>query len=93
MNKSKWDAVPDNVKAYILGELPRTRERVKKDSRQADADAYKKLLARGYTAVVETPETRKEWDSFYTRVCNRLTGRVWPQALYNRILAGIRKVK
>jgi TRAP-type C4-dicarboxylate transport system substrate-binding protein len=90
MNNSKWEAMPENVKAEILKELPPTRIRVTKDSRESDEDTYKKLLARGYTAT-EMPE--KEWSDFHARVCNRLTGRVWPRPLYERIKAIVDKMK
>jgi TRAP-type C4-dicarboxylate transport system substrate-binding protein len=90
LNSSKWDAMPEKVKAEILKELPPTRVRVTKDSRESDADAYKKLLERGYTATA-MPE--KEWDDYFARVCNRLTGRVWPRPLYARIKAIVDKTK
>jgi TRAP-type transport system periplasmic protein len=91
INKAKWDAIPDNVQSYILKELPLTRERVTREAREVDEDAYRRLLGRGYTAVKDTPQTKKEWDEFYVRVNRRLTGRVWPQSLYDRVRTVVAK--
>jgi TRAP-type C4-dicarboxylate transport system substrate-binding protein len=92
MNKSKWDQLPDNVKKVILDELPATRQQAKLDSRKGDEDAYKALLQRGYKAVVSTPAEDADWDNLFDRVNKKLTGRLWPAALYDKIKAIVSKI-
>jgi TRAP-type C4-dicarboxylate transport system substrate-binding protein len=93
MNKTKWDALPENVKQLIINDLPATRQQAKRDARRDDEAAYNALLKRGYTALVNDASVNKMWDDLLDRVSQKLTGRLWPDALFKRMKAITSKIK
>lgn len=93
MNKNKWDAMPPDVQKAIMDTVPSVRSQMKVDSRKGDEEAYRSLLKRGYKAVVTTPKQAAEWDALFEKVCAKLTGRLWPASLYNKIKSITDKVK
>jgi TRAP-type C4-dicarboxylate transport system substrate-binding protein len=93
MDKKKWDAIPPNVQKAILDAVPSTRAQMKVDARKGDDEAYQSLLKRGYKAVVTTPQETAALDALFEKVCAKLTGRLWPAALYEKIKAITTKVK
>jgi TRAP-type C4-dicarboxylate transport system substrate-binding protein len=90
VNKSKWDALPQNVKTSINNHLEETRVLANRGLRD-DVDTYNKLIARGYTAGKPTPQIQTEWDDLSARVRKRLVGRVFPAALLDKVMAIAKK--
>ena len=85
MSKSSWDGLPPEAKAEIEKLVVKNTERAKKIARREDAAAYKKLLNRGYTEIIETPKQHAEMEAIFAKVRKQLTGRVFPASLIKRV--------
>lgn len=92
VNKSKWDALPQNVKNSINNHLPEARKDANRGLKD-DIDTLNKLVARGYTQGKNTPQLQAEWDDLSARVRKRLIGRVFPAALLDKVMAIAKKAK
>jgi TRAP-type C4-dicarboxylate transport system substrate-binding protein len=85
INKSKWDALPQNVKTSITNHIPEARKDADRGLK-VDVDTLNKLIARGYTEVKLSKQLEAEWNGFFERVRKRLIGRVFPAALLQRVM-------
>jgi TRAP-type C4-dicarboxylate transport system substrate-binding protein len=86
MNTEKWKSIPPDVQAKLEAEIKKATEGDANSVRQNDNKAYKNLLKRGYTATQFTDAGEKEYEKMSETVRKRLVGRVYPQALLDRVI-------
>ncbi|MDH5670763.1 MAG: TRAP transporter substrate-binding protein DctP [Myxococcales bacterium] len=86
MNSKKWESIPADVKSTLEEEIRKNTEGDSKSVRKNDLRAYKKLLKRGYTGTNYSAQGKKEYDDMSATVRKRMTGRVYPQALLDRVI-------
>jgi TRAP-type C4-dicarboxylate transport system substrate-binding protein len=86
MNKQKWEGIPDDVRATLEDQIKKNTEGDAKSVREDDKKAFAKLLKRGYTGTDYTAEGKKEYEKLELAVRDRLTGRVYPKELLERVL-------
>jgi TRAP-type transport system periplasmic protein len=87
MNQSKWDAIPENVQKLMTEDLPAMRQQARVDARTSDDAAYNGLLKRGYKPNIVSSTQNTEWTKLFDKVAQKLTGRLWTEALYKKLMA------
>jgi TRAP-type C4-dicarboxylate transport system substrate-binding protein len=85
VNKKKWDSIPEDVRKTLDEQIRKNTEGDSKTVRKNDLKSYKKLLKRGYTATKYTAQGQKEWDAMADTVRKRMTGRVFPKSLLDKV--------
>lgn len=93
MNKPVWDTLPEHARNEIEKQVAESAVKYKRDARKEDAKSYKILLNRGFTATKMKPADSKKWDEIEATVRKRLTGRVYPKSLLDRVMAVAAKAK
>jgi TRAP-type C4-dicarboxylate transport system substrate-binding protein len=91
MNKKKWDGIPDDVRASLGEQIKKNYEGDSSQVRKDDDNAYKKLLSRGFTGTSFSAEGKAEYEKMTKTVRDHLVGRVYPQALLDRVMSIARK--
>lgn len=86
MTNERWKSIPEEVRAQLLGEIKKNTEGDRQNVRKTDERSYKKLLDRGYTATTFSAGAEKEYQQMAETVRKRLAGRVYPQALLDRVI-------
>jgi TRAP-type C4-dicarboxylate transport system substrate-binding protein len=86
MNEEKWKTIPEDVKAALEEQIKLNTEGNSAGVRKDDDKAYNALLKRGYTATDYSPEGEKAYTALAEGVRKRLVGRVYPQALLDRVM-------
>lgn len=81
MNKNTWNNLPSKAREVIEGTVKRLSLRAYSDAQKADRAAMKKLLKRGYVMTKQP----KGFDKVDAMIRKRLTGRIFSQALVDRI--------
>ena len=87
MNKPVWDELPETARKAIEKQVEVSAVKYKRAARGEDAKSYKILLKRGFTATKLSPADNKRWDELEAEVRKRLTGRVYPKSLLDRVMA------
>jgi TRAP-type C4-dicarboxylate transport system substrate-binding protein len=93
MNKDVWNELPDDAKQKIEKWVAESAGKYKRDARKEDKQAFKTLLRRGYTATKLSPKNEKEFNAIEATVRKRLTGRVYPKSLLDRVMSVAKKAK
>jgi TRAP-type C4-dicarboxylate transport system substrate-binding protein len=86
MTNDKWQSIPEDVRKHLQDEIRKNTEGDRQNVRKSDDRAYKKLLERGYTATPFSAAAEKEYQTMAETVRKRLAGRVYPQALLDRVI-------
>jgi TRAP-type C4-dicarboxylate transport system substrate-binding protein len=86
MNGEKWKGIPEDVKTALEEQIRQNTEGNAQGVRKDDDKAYNALLKRGYTATSYTPEGNKAYQELAAGVRKRMVGRVYPQALLDRVM-------
>ena len=86
MTSEKWNAIPEDVRATLLTEIHKNTEGDRQNVSKQDDRAFKKLLEHGYKATTYSAAGEKEYQAMAETVRKRLAGRVYPQALLERVM-------
>lgn len=86
MTDKRWKALPANVQDLITEEINNITKENLRTVRKDDLKTYKKLIKRGLTAGVWDKSAQDEYEQMAAKVRSRLSGRVYPKALLDRIL-------
>lgn len=86
INNKKWESIPEDVKAQLLGMIRSNYEGDSKNIRKDDVKAYEKLLTRGYTATEFTAKGEIELKAVQKKARDSLVGRVYSKELLDRVL-------
>lgn len=86
MTNERWKGIPEDVRKHLLDEIRKNTEGDRQNVRKQDDKAYKKLLERGYKATAFGAGGEEEYQKMAETVRKRLAGRVYPQALLDRVI-------
>lgn len=86
MNDEKWKTIPDDVKAALEEQIRINTEGDATSVRKNDDKAFAALLKRGYTADTYTAQGEQEYVKLAEAVRKRMVGRVYPQALLDKVM-------
>ena len=86
MTNERWQSIPEDVRKQLLAEIKKNTEGDRQNVRKTDDRSYKKLLDHGYTATTFSAAAEKEYQQMAETVRKRLAGRVYPQALLDRVI-------
>lgn len=79
-----WDALPAQAREAVMAMIAEERSAAQREMRVVDEVAYKKLLARGYTAIETTAAERDQWWKVGVQLRKSMVGRVYSPALVKR---------
>ena len=85
MTNEKWAGVPKQVQDYLQTQVQHFVEKEAEGTRQSDDKAIKKLLKRSYKLTSFSAAGKKEFDDMSAKVRKRLTGRIYPKALLDKV--------
>ncbi len=86
VNDKKWNSIPPDVQAVLEEQIRKNTEGDSKQVRKNDLKAFKKLLKRGYKGTDYSAQGEKEFDKMASTVRKRMTGRVYPKSLLDRVI-------
>jgi TRAP-type C4-dicarboxylate transport system substrate-binding protein len=85
MGGNRWKAMPPDVQKLVAQEVNKNRAEDKVDIRAADDRSYQAMLKRGYTANEWTGEALAEYQKISDTVQKRLVGRMYTQAMLDKV--------
>lgn len=85
MNKSVFDSLASDVQAKLVELANFDNEATRQRTRKADEAAYAALLKRGMIATKLDEAAKREFAKIDATVCERMTGRVYPAELLQRV--------
>ena len=83
----KWEEMPTEVREYIQTQAQTSVERDSGKTRKSDDKSIQKLLSRGYTMTKFDDKGKAEYEAMSATVRKRLTGRIYPKELVDRVVA------
>ncbi len=86
MKGEKWASIPADVQAHLRKEIGKNTDGDRDNMRKSDDRAYQKLLQRGYKISKFGPGGEQEYQEMAATVRKRLAGRIYPQALLDRVM-------
>lgn len=86
MTDKRWQQLPPEVQKIMSEEISDLTEQNIKTIRKDDLKTYKKLTKRGLKEVKWNASALKEFDDMAAKVRSRLAGRVYPQAMLDRVM-------
>jgi TRAP-type C4-dicarboxylate transport system substrate-binding protein len=86
-SKSKWDAIPENIRGTLLEQIEKSYNNDNKGIRADDKKAYDNLLKRGYISVDYTADGEKQYQAFAKTARESLVGRVYSRETLDKVMS------
>lgn len=83
IKKEKLDRLPPEARAFILESSESNESAMRRGARRLDRQAFRAISRR--LEVVDTDPHRAEWDQVAAQARSRLTGRLYPRPLFERV--------
>lgn len=83
IKKEKLDQLPPEALAHILESSRSNESAMRRGARRLDRQAFRAISRR--LEVVDTDPYRAEWDAVAAQARERLTGRLYPRPLFQRV--------
>lgn len=85
MTDKRWDSLPDEVRKLLLSEVQKGARGDIKGVRKTDVRSIKKLVGRGMKTTKWDAAAKKDFNKMAAEVRSKLTGRVYPKSLLDRV--------
>lgn len=85
MTDKRWNQLPANVRDLLAAEAKKGARSDIKDIRKTDRRSIAKLIKRGLKTTKWDAKALKEYDTMSAQVRKRLTGRIYPKALLDKV--------
>ena len=88
LSNERYESLSDAHKRALMETSARAHRALSRSVRREDDRAYQSMLQRGMHEV-DLSEHAGEWESVAAQTRQRLTGRVWPQSLMQRVMRAL----